>query len=164
MIQVPSDWAGMQNTIYKFVVTVISQNDPSQPQIKNELTVEQTVIATKESMTRYILHEIEELIEEIKNANAQGINTGGLLPIALHPALQKANQALELILSSRINNASNALSSNVKIMEAFIRALDGFNGKGDKIPASIDSDWRERANAVIQDLEIAAANTVISAD
>lgn len=162
-ITVPRDWAGMQDTIYEFGITVTSLGDDEDPPASNTGLVKHAVIATKESMTRYIRLEIIELIGEIERANELGIKTGGLLPLSLGPAQKKIDQALELILSDKMNNASNALSSNVKIMEAFIHALDGFNGAGDKIPADLDIDWHNRAIAIIGDLEIAAASDVTSA-
>jgi len=162
-ITVPRDWAGMQDTAYEFKITVTSLGDDEDPPASNNVLVKHTVIATKESMTRYIRLEILELIEEIERANEQGIKTGGLLPISMAPAQKKIDQSLELILSNKMNNASNALSSNVKIMEAFIHALDGFNGKGDKIPVDLDIDWHNRAIAITEDLEIAAKSDVTSA-
>lgn len=162
-ILVPRDWAGMTDTTYQYEITVVSLDDDQQPPASNTVLVEQTVIATKESMTRYIGLEIRELISEIENANVQGINTGGLLPIASHPALQMIDEALDLILSGDMNKASNTLSSNIRIMEAFVRALDGFNGKGNKIPADMDLDWHARARAIIEDLQLAAASDIASA-
>jgi hypothetical protein len=160
IVAVPSDWSGMEDTVYEFVATVTSAGDPA---VENSVTIGQTVRATKESMTRYIGLEIRELIAEIEDANAQGIKTGGLLPIAMKPAQKKADQALELILAGKFPQASNALSSNIRIMEAFLHALDGFNGKGTKIPAEMDSDWRMRANAIIQDMGFAEASSEPSA-
>jgi hypothetical protein len=81
----------------------------------------------------------------------------------MKPAQKKADQALELILAGKFPQASNALSSNIRIMEAFLHALDGFNGKGTKIPAEMDSDWRMRANAIIQDMGFAEASSEPSA-
>ena len=120
------------------------------------------MIATKESMTRYIRHEIIDLIAEIEAANEADIQTGGLLPIAMKPALKKADQALDNILAGKLSNASNSLSSTIKVMEAFVHALDGFNGKGDKIPAELDADWHERAAAIIEDLQVAEDSGVES--
>jgi len=161
-ITVPGNWEGMENTNYQYEVTVVSLEDDDPP-ASNSMIVEHTVVATKESMVRYIRHEILDLIAEIEAANAQGIKTGGLLPISLNPAKKKIDQALELIINDKLNHASNALSSNVHIMEAFIHALDGFNGKGDKIPEPLSTDWRNRALAIIEDLKTAEACDVPSA-
>jgi len=162
-ITVPSDWAGMTDTTYQYSITVISLEDEDEPPASNMLTVDHTVLATKESMTRYIRLEIQALIAEIRSANSQGIRTGGLLPISMRPALRKINQALTLVLQGKMQRASNALSSNRRIMRAFIRALNGFNGKGTKIPAAMDEDWRNRALAIIDDLAVAAENQTPSA-
>jgi hypothetical protein len=159
-ITVPRDWAAMEDTTYKFVITVVSSGDNEDPRASGTSTVEHKAVATKESMTRYTSLEIDELIGEIEKANAQGFKTGGLLPIAMYPGKKKINQALELILDGQPARASNALSSNVHIMEAFIHALDGFSKK---LPVSLVDDWRARALAIIEDLQTAAASGVTSA-
>ena len=161
-ITVPGDWEGMGDTTYAYEVTVVSLEDDDPP-TSNSMLVEHTVIATKESMTRYIRHEILDLIREIEAANDQGISTGGLLPIAMKPAQKKVDQALQRILAGNMSGASNALSSNIRILQAFVHALDGFNGGGDKIPAALDTDWHARAAAIIADLRVAAASEVGSA-
>jgi len=154
-ITAPGDWEGMVDTTYLYEVTTTSLEDDDPP-ASNLVVVEHIVLATKESMVRYIRHEILDLITEIETANAQGIKTGGLLPIAMHPIQAKIDQALELILSGKTAKASNALESSVKVMEAFVHALDGYNGKGNKIPADQDADWHARAAAIIADLQVAA--------
>jgi hypothetical protein len=161
-ITVPGDWEGMEDTTYLYEVTSVSLEDDDPP-ASNSIIVEHTVLATKESMVRYIQHEVLDLIAEIETVNALGIKTGGLLPIALHPVNGKVEQALELILSGRMAGASNTLKSSIKVMEAFVHALDGFNGKGNKIPADLDADWHARAAAIIADLQVAASSEVASA-
>jgi hypothetical protein len=150
VVTAPAGWAGMEDTSYEFIVTAKSLGDPG---ASNSVSVFYIVQATKESMTLYIALEIYELIDEIGAANTQGIKTGGLLPISMYPAKKKIDQALALILNGRLDRASKALSSNGSIMEAFVHALDGFNGKGDKIPEPLSTDWRNRALAIIGDLE-----------
>jgi hypothetical protein len=154
-ITAPGDWEGMVDTTYLYEVTTTSLEDDDPP-ASNFVVVEHTVLATKESMVRYIRHEILDLITEIETANAQGIRTGGLLPIAKHPIQGKIERALELILSGNMAGASNVLESSIKLMEAFVHALDGYNGKGNKIPADQDADWHARAAAIIADLQVAA--------
>jgi hypothetical protein len=146
----------MVDTTYLYEVTTMSLEDDDPP-ASNSVLVEYTVLATKESMVRYIRHEILDLITEIETANAQGIKTGGLLPIAMHPIQAKIERALELILSGKTAAASNVLDSSVKLIEAFVHALDGYNGKGNKIPADQDADWHARAAAIITDLQVAAS-------
>jgi hypothetical protein len=146
----------MVDTTYLYEVTTTSLEDDDPP-VSNMVVVEYTVLSTKESMVRYIRHEIQDLITEIETANAQGIKTGGLLPIAKQPIQAKIERALELILSGKTAAASNVLESSVKVMEAFVHALDGYNGKGTKIPAEQDADWHARAAAIIADLQVAAS-------
>jgi hypothetical protein len=161
-ILVPAEWEGMEDTTYEYEVTATSLEDDDPP-TQNSILVQHTVVATKESMTRYIRHEIIDLIAEIEAANEAGIQTGGLLPIAMKPALKKADQALQNILDGKLSGASNALSSNIKVMQAFVHALDGFNGKETKIPAELDADWHARAAAIIEDLQAAEGSEVTSA-
>jgi hypothetical protein len=80
-IVVPSTWAGMTNTTYTFPITVTSLIDDGAPPAANVVNITQTVIATKQSMTRYIGLELADLATQIQNANAQGINSGGALSI-----------------------------------------------------------------------------------
>lgn len=101
------------------------------------------------------------MIQEIKNANAQGIKTGGLLPISMYPAKKMIDRTLTLIQEGMMDKASNALNSNVHIMEAFIRALNGFDGS--RIPVDMHKDWNERAEFIIMDLKLAAECKVTQA-
>src|SRR5206468_2275069 len=80
-IDVPSDWAGMTDTTYSFPITVTSLIDDGAPAAANTVNITQTVIATKQSMTRYIGLEIADLIAAIQIANAAGVKTAGMLPV-----------------------------------------------------------------------------------
>lgn len=153
----------MTDTTYEFETKLESLIDPSEEPAFDLRTVELTVIATMESMTRYIGLEIRALIEEIERANAEGIKTGGLLPISMYPALRMNDRALGLILGGDLGRAARVHRSNIKIVEAFLHALDGFNGKGNKIPAHLDADWRARAEAILDDQAVAATSLIPSA-
>jgi len=149
-IEVPGDWAGMENTPYELVITSTSTEKPA---VSNTVTVVHTVEATLKSQALYIDAEIDELIAEIEAANAQGIKTCGLYPVSIHPVKLQSQRALDLILAEKPDQALNALSANLHIMQgAFMRGLDGCKGIPD---APWRADWMLRGKAIIDDLLLA---------
>jgi hypothetical protein len=147
----------MEDTPYELVVTGFSQADPNATDAAN---VTFTVQATKESMTRYIGLEIDELIQEIEAANAQGMQTCGLHPISVYPIQLQKDRALDLILAGKLDRASNVLSAGVRIVEnAFLRALEGCN----QVPADLKADWQQRGEAILNDFILASESMVTSA-
>jgi hypothetical protein len=152
-ITVPADWAGMENTIYELTIKATSTADPAAPPASNTVTVRQTVAATKQSMTRYIGLELEELAQQIRNANAAGVKTGGALPIVTNNLQRAHARALESILSGNLGGASNTLAAEIHGMEAFLQATKG-------VPAGLLTDWTARANAIITDLTAAQASNL----
>ena len=157
-VSVAPDWAGMQDTTYQFTLTTTSTADTDDiPPAHHSVTVSQTVVATKQSMTRYIDLELADLALQIQNANTAGINTGGALPIVTND-LQRANQrALSSILASDLVGASNTLSTEIHSVDAFLKAISG-----PTIPAALVADWTARANAIRLDMGVAQASTVTS--
>ena len=141
-VTVPREWEGMRDTAYEFEVKVESPGIGLDPPVSRAVVVRHTVLATKESMTRYLRHEVLELIAAIEAANAAGVPTGGLRPIAVHPVLQKVEQALALVLSGDLEKASGPLTSGEKVAEAFLHALGAVERKA---PVELTADWRGRA-------------------
>ncbi|HUR79853.1 MAG TPA: hypothetical protein VM733_03750, partial [Thermoanaerobaculia bacterium] len=123
-LSVPSDWAGMDDTTYRFRVTTVSQQDPESPKATKEFTGEHKVTATKESMTRYIGLEIEELITVLTNADNAGVKLGGLKPIAVHPIRMMNANALEAILAKDFAKATNNHSTSIQLVTAYTKVLD----------------------------------------
>jgi hypothetical protein len=161
-ILVPANWAGMEDTTYQFVITVLSAGDPAMPAASQAVVGEETVLATKESMTRYISLEMDALIASIEAGDAAGLPTGGLLPLLMRPLRMMNDGALESILSGDLETASRTMTTSVKVMEGFVRALEGLVGK---LPPEVAADWRLRAMAILADLPVAiASNTVAGAD
>jgi hypothetical protein len=148
-LAVPHDWAGMDDTTYRFRVTAVSQKDPATPKATQSFVAQHTVTATKESMTRYIGLEIEELIATLTTAENAGTKLGGLKPIAVHPIRSMNASALEAILAGNFAKATNNLSTSIQLVEAFVKALDG-GGKG--LPADLFADLHKRAAAMLLDL------------
>jgi hypothetical protein len=159
-LSVPRDWAGMDDTAYRFRVTTVSQKDPEAPPATVSFTAQHTVTATKESMTRYIGLEIEELIATLTAAEASGLKLGGLRPIAVHPIRMMNGNALEAVLAGNFAKASNHHATSIQLVQAFVKALDG-GGKG--LPPALFADLHKRAAAMLADLAAAEASTVTSA-
>jgi hypothetical protein len=152
-VTAPTDWEGMEDTAYSWTGTVVSLGD-SDPPATDTRTVEFIVQATLESQARFIRHEAQELVAVLEAANARGTETGGLLPIAAHPVLSKCQRALDQVLAGAPASSRKTLESAVKVTEAFVHALEGFDGKGSKLPADLDVDLRRRAVAILKDLAL----------
>ncbi len=158
-ILAPRGWAGMQNAAYQAIVTVVSMEDPATPRATRSVVLRHTVEATLESMTRYIGLEIDALIAGIETANAQGISTGGLLPLMMHPVRMTNDGALESVLAADRGGALRSHETNIRIMEGFMRALEGTSGDGAKIPEPFLGEFRARGGAILGDLGVAVATS-----
>ncbi len=158
-VNVPTDWAGMEDTTYQVVFTVTSTEDPESPKASNNVLIEQTVIATMESMTRYIGLELLELIETLEQAEANGIATAGLKPISIHAVKGTNDRALDSILAGGLRKAASSHAANIRIMGGFTRALAG---SGKKLPVELFDDLNARAAAIIADMRTAEANQIPS--
>ena len=148
-LAVPRDWAGMDDTTYQFKVTTVSQKDPETPKATKNFTAEHKVIATKESMTRYIGLEIEELIATLNAAENAGVKLGGLKPIAVHPIRMMNANALESILAGNFAKATNNLSTSIQLVEAYARVVES---SAKALPADLYSDLQKRCAAMLADL------------
>jgi len=156
-ITVPSEWIGMQDTIYDFEMTLT----PDIP--RNAVTVPATlhVTATKESMTRYIDKEIDDLIGDIHAANEEGVKTGPSLFIAMEAVERTHDKTLISVLADDFNNADKTLNTTEKMMEAFKQALKGFDGKSNRLGERFN-DWLARSDAIIMDINTALGNNIRS--
>lgn len=159
-VDVPSDWAGMEDTTYQFRFTVTSTNDPEAPPASNDVLLEQTVEATMESMTRYIGLELDELILVLQQAQADGIATAGLEPISVQAVQRTNNRALDAILAGNLDRASRVHATNIRIVEGWVRAL---TGSGKNLPPELFDDLNARAAAILRDLVTARDNPIPSA-
>lgn len=159
-VDVPTDWAGMEDTTYQLVFTVTSTGDLETPPASNTKLIEQSVTATMESMTRYIGLELLELIAVLDQADADGIATAGLKPISVHAVQGTNDRALSSILDGNLKGAARTHAANIRIMEGFTRALAG---SGKKLPSALIDDLNARAAAIIADMTKAQANPIPSA-
>jgi hypothetical protein len=158
-VNVPTDWAGMEDTTYQVVFTVTSNEDTESPPATNNVLIEQTVTATLESMTRYIGLELDELIAVLDQAEANGISTKGLKPISVQAVQRTNNRSLNSILGGNLSGATKSHAANIKIMEGFTRALAG---SGKDLPVALFDDLNARAAAIIADMTTAQANPIPS--
>lgn len=156
-IGVPPDWAGMTNTTYTFAITVTSGVDDGVPPASSAVNIKQIVVATKQSMTRYIGLELADLALQIQKANAAGVSTGGALPIITRDVQPANARALASILAGNLGGASNTLNAEIKSMGGFLKAING-----PSLPPDLLADWTARANAIIADLTTAQASTITS--
>lgn len=168
-IEAPSEWAGMQDTDYEILITAVSEGsrndekwiqDKGGPATRSQLAT-LTVLATKESMTRYIGLELDELIASIEQANSRGIRTGGLLQIA-RVAERRNGAALNQISSGRMAAASRIHRANYRLMGAFLRALQAWSRPGG-VRTALADEWRLRGRELRVDIDLAAASDVSSA-
>jgi hypothetical protein len=152
----------MRDTTYQVTVTATSTGDPECAfgstgctPAHMKATIAHTVIATKQSMTRYIGLELEELASRIREANAAGQSTGGALPIITRDVQGAHARAMEAILIGDLGKASQVLSTMSRGMDAFLKATANQS-------SALLADWVPRASAILQDLAAAEASVVSS--
>lgn len=156
-IRAPQEWAGMQDTVYEFTLTAASTADPAIPKAKNDRTARFKVLATKESMVRYLNLEVAEFLEQINQADAQGISARGIQPVMLHPVTMMTTRALERVTAGDLGGASKSLSSGLKVMQAVDRMVNGA-----RLPEPQASDWKARSAAILADMTAAEASMITS--
>jgi len=147
-ITVPSDWVGMEDAPYEFTATAtdLSVSDSEKAVFM--------VQVTKESQTRYINLELEELTELVMNSDIhKGIKQS--LLAKLGSATEKKEQALNYILEGRIQEANNMLKACQNIMQAYINQLEAQNDK--HIPESLVIVWTTRAQTIVTDIDTTIA-------
>jgi len=159
-VTVPSAWAGMDDTVYEYRITVVSQQDPALPPARNTRTVAHHVTATTESMTRYIGLEIRQLIDTILALNAADVKTAGLLHVAAKPLLMQNDKAMEKALADDAAGACKAHTTGTRLAGAFLHALEG---SGKNLEASVYADLHARGEAILADQTKAAAAPIESA-
>jgi len=141
-IQIPSEWAGMEDTDYKLKITSTCVSDPltSDFELASLIT-----IATKENKARYIDYELEWLADDVLGEDIPEDIKLSLLD-HLNAAINKKEQALELILKEREKQANNMLNACKNIMLAFNHLIEAQYGKG--IPVHLADKWIEKANTI----------------
>ncbi|MEW6189480.1 MAG: hypothetical protein AB1466_05150 [Actinomycetota bacterium] len=145
----PEDWAGMENAIYGFTVTAVSQTDPL---VKASASASLTLQATKRSMVEYIDLELEELYAKV---DASTINPGikANLLSTIDKAITTKEQALEFIISGNEKKANNKLFVTSKTLVSFIDTVTDLSGI--EIPVEIATEFIQEAQTMIDHLQIA---------
>jgi len=161
-ITAPQEWAGMTETTYQYKVTITSEIEEQDGTLGTNFKIEDFVVTpTKESMVRYIDLEIKELITEIELANEEGVKTGPSLFVAMEAVERTHDKTLNSVLADKFGNADKTLSTTKKMMGAFIKAIEGFDGTANRLGDRFD-DWLARSNAIINDIDAAIQNNIPS--
>jgi uncharacterized repeat protein (TIGR01451 family) len=130
-IAVPGYLALMENATYSFNIQVrytYEGCDSANISLGQSDRGVLTVIATKESKTRHLIIETEELIATL---NGMDIPNGlkNSLRVKLEGALEKLNTALDDILNGNENHANNMLNCAESKINAFINEVEAQRGK-----------------------------------
>ncbi|MDF1498263.1 MAG: C39 family peptidase [Patescibacteria group bacterium] len=146
-INVPQNWAGMEDVVYTFNVTAISTTDTS---IGNTSSAELKVKADKISMVEYSKLEIQWLSEL---TDSSGIDSGikSALLAKLTNVETKVDQAI--ISTDDDKQFGNNLNTAQNMMNAFINQVNAQYNK--KIMQPDAETLKEKANQILQDLETA---------
>lgn len=146
-INVPSNWAGMEDIIYSFNVTARSKTDEA---ISNTTSADLKVKANKRSMVEYSKLEIQWLSELIISSGTDQEIKDSLLDKLTNASL-KLDQAIININGGKAKSANNMLIASGEIMSAFINQV---GAQYDKKIMQPDAEMlEEKANRIIQDIE-----------
>lgn len=150
-INVPDNWAGMENVPYDFSVTAKSGTDTS---ISNSSSAELVVKANKRSMIEYSKLEIQWLSETVNSSSvAQEIKKSLLVKLA--GAEAKLDQVIADLGSKE--NADNGLKASQNIINAFLNQV---NAQYDKKVSQPDAtELEEKAKQIMEDINKAIDTT-----
>jgi len=146
-INIPRNWAGMEDVIYTFNVTATSATDAN---ISNSSSADLKVKADKRSMAEYSKLEIQWLAKMVRNS---GIDSG--IKNALLAKLTNAESKIDKAIVNINNNKQfgNNINTVQNMMNAFINQV---NAQYDKKIMQPDVEaLKEKANQILQDLETA---------
>jgi cellobiose-specific phosphotransferase system component IIA len=124
-ITVPQNWAGMQDTTYKFTATATCQADPTANASDSANLIVKT---TKQSMAEYVKLEIQWLQNNVISLHLKADVNTGLLD-KLGNATMKVDQAIQWINQGNVTVANNMLTAANNILDAFINQVNGQKGK-----------------------------------
>jgi hypothetical protein len=154
VINVPENWAGMEDVIYNFNVVVISTTNTS---IGNTSSAELKVKAGRRSMIEYSKLEIQWLSESV---NGSGVDQGvkNALLFKLSNAESKLDQAIVNLDKGKMKTADNMLGVSQNIMNAFVNQV---NAQYDKKIMQPDAEAiGEIASQIMGDIEKAKAGSL----
>ncbi len=157
-IQVPRDWAGIDDTLYQLKGLVVSMEDKRDG--RDTKFLNHTVIATKESSVRYIALEIDTMKEKVTNATVpEMIDKGSKTALTqiLDRAIETAQErALKNVCDDNFRGTNGGLMTAQHQLEGLVRAINGMS------PSNIRVEFAEEllsnADATINDIDDAVAN------
>ena len=152
MVNIPENWAGMEDVVYIFSVSAESETDEN---ISGTSSAELTVGASKRSMIEYSKLEIQWLIEMVEGSDIdRGIKNS--LLAKLTNAESKVDRALIDLDKGKVKTADNMLRSSRNIINAFANQVDAQYDK--KIMQPDAETLKEKAGQIMEDLEEARNN------
>ena len=158
LIQVPGNWAGIDDTLYQLRGDVVSMEDKRDG--TNTSFLNHTVIATKESSIRYIALEIDTMKDKVTNANVtENIDKGSQIALTqiLDRAIEGAQErGLNSVCDGNFRGANGGVMTAQRQLEGLIHAIEGMS------PSNIRVEFAEElisnANATIEDIDATIAN------
>ncbi len=123
-ITVPWDWAGMEDALYEFTITVFSSITSDADWGTGRLLVQ----ATPLSMMLWVKAEIEDLVSDVMNLLPPSDVRDGLYDKAVS-AYYKIEQAFDRYLLGDDPPASNLFGTTQNKLKAFLHQLDAQEGK-----------------------------------
>ncbi len=156
-IEVPRDWAGIDDTLYQLKGEVVSMEDVRDG--RDTKFLNHTVIATKESSVRYIALEIDAMKEKVTAANTTKIDKGSqrALTQILDRAIETAQErALKNVCADNFRGTNGALMTAQHQLEGMVRAINGMTPSN--IRDAFSEELLSNANATINDIDDAMAN------
>lgn len=130
-ITITPDFPLVYDTMYNFTIAVTCVHDQammSNAPLAQVITETLSIIATKESKTRYMINETTALLTTLEKMNIQsGVKNS--LGVKLQNALSKLNTALSDILSGNEQHANNMLNTAKNQINAFINEVEAQRGK-----------------------------------
>jgi len=152
-INVPQNWAGMENVTYNFSITVKSKTDES---VSNKSNAELKVKSNKKSMAEYSKLETIWLSELVESSSIDVEIKNSLLD-KLTNATSRLDSAIDNINSGKIKTADNMLSASQNIMSAFANQVEA---QYDKKISQPDAEMlKEKADQIMEDIEKAKCET-----
>lgn len=146
-IDIPKDWAGMEDVSYTFSVSAKSQTDEA---VGNRSTAELIVRADKRSMIEYSKLEIQWFSELVESSTIDhGIKNALLKKLA--NAESKTDQALVNLDNGKPKTANNMLQASQNAMNAFVNLVEAQYDK--KVMQPDAGILKKRAEQIMEDIE-----------
>lgn len=153
-INVPDNWAGMDDITYPFTVTA---QTPWSPGVSDTAEANLTVEATKRSMAEFVKYELQWLKSAVEELDiVLGIRRSLLSQI--DSAILTEQQALNYIIAENEALANNMLTSCKRIINAFIYETQALNGR--PLAESDADSLIQLAQEIIKDIEKTMAEPI----